>query len=470
MANQIREALEHLRVWLRKPEHAYLFIALLGVVGFAIITPPLQGPDEHSHYVRVQYLANGYFIPVNAQTSGAHLPGSIDKVADRVFYDDDIRGDTNRKYDLNDSRASLKIPYNSAKHIQPVMISYSPVPYLPAIPFVAMANALNLSPIVSIYLARLALGVTCVLIFFLAIRLMPYKKYLLVAIGLIPMMLFQQAMITADSISYALLALFIAYVLYLRHNVGDTLQRNHWIYLGALCLLITVAKPLVFLFLPLVLLLIKKRYAFRIIASITALCAVLLVLWMAIITAAGKGVDVVVDTTPKEVNSVAQAHIVKEHPKRVARILWNSYMTQYGDDEVRGAIGIFGAADTIYPLWMYTAYVGILALFAGITSDKRIYLPKRWKLMTFGISALYFLAVNYALYTGYTPLNFNIVYGVQGRYFLPIIIASIVVFVGGLYVSKKEFDRFVPKLMGSMAILIVLALFITIQRYYLYTP
>lgn len=459
-----------LKVFVSRPEYVYLVTALVGVIGFAFITPPFQGPDEHAHYVRTQYIANGYFIPVNSENSGVGLPYSIDQVAEKTFYDHDIRGDTNQKYNLHDTKAALGIPYNSDIQAKPIMVAYSPIPYLPAIPFVALANLLNLSPLVSMYLARLALGVTSVLIFFLAIRLLPYKKYFFVVVGLIPMMLFQQAMITADSISYALLALFIAYVLYLRYSVGPELKTKSWVYLGILCLLIVVAKPLVFLFLPLIFLLVNKTMALRWIISIGATCTALLVGWMLLVGSATAGTEVAVDTTPTEVNNAQQAQIVKENPKRFLRVLWNSYMTQYGDDEVRGVIGVFGAADTIYPMWMFTVYAVILGLFAFISNDKRIHMPKRWQILVIGISILYFLAVNYALYTGYTPVNFNIVYGVQGRYLLPIVIASIILLAGGIYVAKREFNKLLPRALGIVFVLILLALFVTVQRYYLYTP
>ncbi len=469
MPNLFQKFKKSLLGWLKRPEYVYLYLAVLGVIGFVFITPPFQGPDEQAHYVRVQYIANGYFLPVNAEKAGATLPSSIDEVAKQTFYNNDLRGDTNEKYNLHETRAALNIPYQSGEESQPIMVAYSPIPYLPAVPFVAISNHLNLSPLISMYLARLALGITSILIFFLAIRLLPHKKYFFVVIGLIPMMLFQQAMITADSISYAFLALFIAYVLYLRNLSQASLTKRQWLYVGLLCLIITVSKPLVFLFLPLVLLLINKKNAFKWIISIGAACAVLLVVWM-LISGSASETDGVIEGKPTQVDSAAQTKLIEENPKRALRVMWNSYMTPFGDDEVRGVIGIFGAADTVYPLWMFTLYAIMLGIFAAITSDKKINLPKRWQILTLIIGVVYFLAVNYALYTGFTPVDFNIVYGVQGRYFLPILIASVVIFAGGIYVTRKEFNRFIPKSVAVLFVLIILALFITLQRYYLYTP
>jgi len=38
---------------------------------------------------------------------------------------------------------------------------------------------------------------------------------------------------------------------------------------------------------------------------------------------------------------------------------------------------------------------------------------------------LYWLAVNTAVYVTYTPLRFKIVYGLQGRYFLPLVFLAV---------------------------------------------
>jgi uncharacterized membrane protein len=449
-----------------RPEYIYLWVAVVALLGFVFITPPFQGPDEEAHYARTQYIAHGYLVP----SPSAKIPDSINEVTNITFYKQDIRGRTAERYSLSNTKAALMIPLNNGKTYRPAMVAYNPLLYLPAIPGVLLANALNLSPLISMYVARLSLGIASIGLIFFAIRLIPHKKYLLLGVGLIPTMLFQQAMITADSISYALLALFIAYILYLRQK--KVILRKQWIILGLLCLSVALAKPLVFLFLPLVLMLIKQRYAMRWIGTIALICVVAFIGWNYISNRDVESLPTA-SNTPASVNSNDQLKLITTHPTRLLRVTWNSYMTPYGDDEVRGVIGIFGAADTAYPLWMYSGYIIVLGILAFITFDRRKIVPiaKRWKIIAVLLCVLYFMAVNVALYLAYTPVNFDIFYGIQGRYFLPIaIILATVVFTGGIKLSQTDNRKIKVWIVVALSVLVALALFVTFQRYYLYTP
>lgn len=458
---------KRLQTWSTAPEKVYLFIALVGVLGFTFITPPFQGPDEESHYVRVQYIANGQLFP----SESMELPTSIMKVAKLTFYDKDIRGRTNQHYELSRTKEALKIPYHTGETYKPVLVTYSPILYLPAVPGVALANALNLSPLISLYIARISLGLVAVLLFFLAIKLIPNKKYLLVAVALIPTLVFQQAVVNADSISYALLALFIAYILNLKQR--KTIEHKNWLILSLLFIAVLLAKPLLYVFLPLALLLVKRRYAVRWLAGMALLGAILYVLYSSLSNAYPQTAHIA--GMPTEVDSTAQTHVLTDQPKRGLRVLWNTYMTSYGDDEARGVIGIFGAADVIYPLWMVTIYIAILTLAAfiriGDKKDEKL-IHRYWRIAAIGLCAAYFIGVNLALYLGYSPVNFDIVYGVQGRYFLPIVIILAMIAVPGGMALKERKDETRLKMLLSLSILgcILLALFITYQRYFLYTP
>lgn len=470
----VRYRIERLRKlflgWVNKPEYVYLTIGAVSLVGFAFITPPFQGPDEEAHYIRTQYIAHGYFIPVDVHSTNASLPASLQHTLYSTFYQDDLRGNTTNKYELFRTKEALTVPLNRDDTYKPPMITYSFLPYLPAVPGVFVANTFNLSPLASMYIARLSLGVASLLLVFLAIRLIPRKKYLFAAIGLVPMLLFQQSVITADSVSYALLALFIAFVMFLRAQT-KSISTKQWLLLGVICVGVTLVKPLLYLFLPLVLLLVKNKLDLRWIAGIGATCLILLFGWLTVSSVSTESISI--SGMSHQVDSQEQLSMLVENPKRVVRVAWNSYMTVYGDDEVRGLIGIFGAADTVYPLWMFTLYAVLLGVLCIIAIDekKQHTIRRVWKIIALVLCAGYFAAVNLALYLGYTPVNFDIIYGVQGRYFLPMLfILAAVVFTGGLQIAKKDIMKVKVWSVMSIGVLVFLALLITYQRYFLYTP
>lgn len=460
-----------------QPHRLYLSVALVGALSFALITPPFQGPDEQAHYLRVQYIAHGYFIPVNAKDTGASLPVSIEKVLKSTFFIDDIRGKSAEKYELNRTKEAMNQPLNPAQRYQPPMVSYNFLTYLPAVPSVFLTNIVNLSPVISLYIARISLAIAAIFISYVAIKLLPTRKYLFVSIALLPMMLFQQAVVGTDGVSYALLMLFMAYLLRL-YTQTEVITRTQWLRFVAICGAVVWSKPLLYLFLPLSVLLFKKQHAWRWLAVAATVGILLFGANMLMVRNAGQydyesgqgGVG-----APENVQAVQQLANLKQHPKRAARVFWNSYMTSFGDDEVRGVIGTFGAADTMYPLWMSYVYVfafGGVALLSLDQKRRNLSIPHSWRWLAIGLALLHFVAVNIAIYLTYTPYNFDIIYGVQGRYFLPTLIIVLCAVCLGRGIDLKPADQrkalvYTSSLIGIM---VLCAVGITFQRYFMYTP
>jgi len=453
--------------WANVPEKLYLIVALIGVIGFALITPPFQGPDEQSHYIRAQYISHGYILPVDANKANTHLPLTVQSSISSTLLKDPGNGGL-KKYNIRESLHEAKTPLNAEGTYQPPMISYTAVPYLPAIPAIAIANTLNLNPIISMYAARISLALFCVLLAYFAIKIVPQKKYLFTAIALTPMLLFQQSVVSTDGTSYALLLFFICFVLYLGKK--PIITTKQWAWVGVLCVAITLAKPLVFLFLPLVLLLFKKRLAKIWIPAITIFCVLLFAattLYNSHLT------DGVVDpNVPKDANYSKQLVVIKEKPARFLRVMWNTYTSTYGDNQTRGIIGVFGAADTFYPLSMTFIYVIVLTYVAAVRfkREDEERLPKSVQFLLIGCGALYFSLVNLAMYLSFTPVDFNIIYGVQGRYFLPLLIMAPLFAIPFLTIIKKYQQKVLVCVGAGLLALTIVALFITFQRYYLYTP
>ncbi len=466
----IREIKSRLRAWLDRPEYVYLVIALIGVVGFSLITPPFQGPDEPEHYAKVQFLSRGQFIASGNDT----LPASLRTTLKKTFFDHDIRGTTSAKYDFSRTLDALNDSPEAVDTQQYPVISYSPVGYIPAVVAVFISNHLGGSMAAGLYLARLALGLTAVALWFVAIRVIPTKKYLYMAIGLTPMMLFQQSVVSVDGLSYAFLALFVAYVTALYSQ--PVIHRRQWWILLTLCVMVGLAKPLLYLFLPLVFILMNKRRLQPIGISLVAVAVLLL--WNIVLAPLATSGGTLATVSPSNVNPQQQIEYLVHHPGKIVRVAWNSYMTDYGDEEVRGMVGIFGYADTAYPLWMYTYFCVTLAAIIITNPDRRSasyqwskVIGRAWKYAALGMSAVYFAGVNAALYLSYTPVGFPIVYGVQGRYFLPLMIVIAGLAIGnGMHLTEAQRKRVRPWVVGSLAVLVLLAVFIVFQRFYLYTP
>ena len=459
--------------WASCPEKFYLVTALIGTIGFALITPPFQGPDEQAHYIRAQYIAHGYLVPTDVKQANASLPKSIQTSLKKTFFEDDLRGDTNNKYELYRTRQASELPLNADGRYQPPMVSYNFLTYLPASAGIFIANVFNLSPVISLYIGRILLVLNSVALIFFAIRLMPTKKYLLAFLALLPMMLFQQAVVGTDGVSYAILIMFLAYLFHL-YVQKTPISRKQWLFFFVICAAVVWAKPLLYLFLLLSTVLIKKPGAVKWLAGAAVVALVFFGMnsWMNA-QAGAYETDNLAPGAPENIESGRQIQNLIQHPKRGLRVLWNSYMTPFGDDEARGVIGIFGPADTLYPLWMTYVYVFILGVIAFLSFDRtKLVIHPLWRWLVMALCAAHFVGVNLAIYLGYTPYNFDIIYGVQGRYFLPTLIVLLMgIFIGrGIVLKKSDQRTVICTTTPVIFCLILLAVFITYQRYFLYTP
>lgn len=470
----ISDLKKRLYSWSATPEKVYLGIALVGVIGFVFITPPFQGPDEEAHYIRAQYIAHGYFIPSEVGSTNASLPKSIMYALNTTFFNDDLRGRTSEKYEIQRTIEALKMPLNESDQYKPPMISYNFLTYLPAIPGILLANLFNASPIVSLYIARLLLALAAIALIFTAIKIMPSKKFLLAVLSLLPMMLYQQSVVGTDGVSYAILILFIAYTLSLFAQ-RTPITRKQWIIMIAICCSMMWAKPLLYLFVPLLVILAKKKGALKWLGGLAVACV--LFIGLNNLMAANAGVyeynHPPIPGAPTNTNADLQLSNIKDHPQRWLRVLWNSYMTQFGDDETRSVIGVFGPADAEYPLWMSYSFILVIGSVILLQFEtKKLVINKWWRLLAVGLCCVHFMAVNLAIYLGYTPYNFDIVYGVQGRYFLPIAIILPIALTIGTGIAIKKRDQAKIRLWVSLGILalVLLAVLILYQRYFMFTP
>jgi len=455
-----------------KPHILYTVIAMMVGLGFAIFTPPFHGPDEETHFLRAYQIVRGDIVLEEGDEPGrvgSCLPREIHDVTVASSHSPSIRGFTSIKYDYSGLDElivdEVENPGDCRFTITTNTYSYNPVAYVPALTGVGVVNVFNGPPLLAMYIARIFSVLVTVMLFAIAIKLLPYKKYMFVVILLTPMLLFQQAVISIDGFSYAIFAVFVAYLVRLYNS--KNISNKQWLVLGSLAVLLTCLKPLLYLFIPAVLLLLSASKIKPLLIILVSVASIGLST-IAINTIYPEAVN----SGPPGVNQEVQISNLKDDPLRAVRVAWNTYMNPYGDGQTLGVIGVFGAADTKIPLWVYTVSVVNIALALFFTHKKdtgnRV---NRWfRLVLLGIICLYFAAVNAAMYLTYSPVNFDIIYGVQGRYFLPILICLPLIFMGGIALRSSDARRLNRNLIISTSFVLVVSLIVLFQRYYLYTP
>ena len=456
-----------------KPEKFFVLTASLFGILLVFLTPPLQGPDEQAHFAQVYRYSEGKASPVS------DLPKGLVGMYKTVFYEDDIRFMSNEKYELGRTKhALLKVPLEQSVRVDGIPYGgtvYSPIVYLPQIATVALGRLLDFPAIVLLYLARLASLAAFVSLMYLAIRFIPFAKWPIAIVGLLPMSVFSASMVSSDAITTGASALFIAFVLSVFVS-KNSLNRGRTILLAAVTILVSMTKLVSVVLLPLLLLLVFKKYkntnrTRNILITISImLCGVVAAfIWQAIAPATSDGVN---SSIPQHVIPAEQIKLMIQAPQKFLFALWNTYFYTWGDSIYYSLIGTLGWVDT--PMSIFFVLLGYtmltLTFLANREEDSRILgkLSKKSRIILIGVTALYIGAVNAAMFIFYTPVDYNIIVGLQGRYFIPglFLLAILLINQNQIQIKQRLYRVLITAI--PVLLLIVSSVYVFI-RYYIET-
>jgi uncharacterized membrane protein len=198
-----------------KPHLAFVAVACVFGVAFALTIPSLAGFDESVHFLRAWNVADG---DVFAQTGvrageteptlGTNVPEGLPQqmlgiLRDGILHPDDARRTWSHVDDPEPGGIPTFVDFSAAA-------VYPPVPYVPSAIGIRIGRTLGASAWVLILLARLAELAAFIALLTLAIRRLPSRAWILTVVALMPVVLFQAATVSADAITNALALLVIA--------------------------------------------------------------------------------------------------------------------------------------------------------------------------------------------------------------------------------------------------------------------
>lgn len=459
---------------LNEPHNFFIVVGLVFGLLFVALTPPLQGPDEQAHFAQAfKYSEANFFSSSNEKT----LPKSLKATYDTVFYNDQIRFFSTERYEHSRTREAFAIPLNlNDREFDNGYVAgtaYSPIGYLPASIMIVVGKLFNTPPIGLLYLARIGGLISWLVLIYFAIRISPIGKWAISIVGILPMLLFQAAVVTVDTLSFASLILLLSYALNLTQRSSRINLRQLMILLLLAAVSVLSKQGMIFI-LPIVAILLfgKNKQSFLnkfvLVTSVLVVSAALMLAW----TSVG-GTMIPNVNLPEGVQPSVQIGNFFSNPTEFIYALWNTNFFTWGDSITRSFMGTFGWMDTQTALWItILGYVVLVfAIFSNRAADaKKIpyLLTRKVRFLLFCLTGFYFLSLSAILYAYNTPVNFNIIYGLQGRYFLPMLLPLIIAFANDNEIKLKPFAeltilRVLPIVTLSLG---MLTLFI---RYYVNT-
>ncbi|MCI8588546.1 MAG: DUF2142 domain-containing protein [Bacilli bacterium] len=440
---------------MKKVEIEKLFLLLGFFFGclFIFLIPPFQSPDEDSHFKKAYTISEGRFYALsNGKISGLKIPDVM-----HLYIEDklSVREDLDYKYTYKDFYSDQFFPSDfSHKTLREVSTSkVAPIAHL--IPATGILFAKLVSPIFvdgtpstafMLYFARFFSLISYLTIGYFALKVTPVFKKSMMAILLLPMSLFLGSMVTYDNLLIPVSLLAIAYILKLIYDKKELFQKKHFILFCVIGYILLNVKVVYSLLLLLLLFVPKDKFigksdkdkfqTYFKIAGIVFLFTVLL-----------KLPNYFLDVEPTKTLASDQLRFILTHPFDYTKILIFNFLGQLRI-QLCWMIGTFGLLDTqMPPLFLMLSFLNLLFVFVMDAISEKVQISYKLKMTVLLILILSVVGMYTIMYIDWTPKIFGVVggdqiTGVQGRYFLPLLICCPILFSNRIFDRNKRIQEF----------------------------
>lgn len=311
---------------------------------------------------------------------------------------------------------------------------YSPVSYIPQGLGIGLARCLTSNVAVIAYSGRLMNWLFITLILYAAIRIIPVGKEILALVALMPMNIQESVSLAPDGLVVSVSMLLAAYVLYLRHTVTKVM--SVWQYTAMYLLAFTISQ-LKIVYLPFILLYFlipEARFGSRKkklchLAGVALVAVVSNLVWLRLchkfLTIGGT-------------DAGAQLSFLLTHPLSYLAVIARTYF-QWGESWLHGIVGSALAELNVPTIgFMVFAYLCLL-VHKFIANMKK---PDRTGIMESGTFAFVILSIvlliSTSLYLQWTATYNMSIDGIQGRYFIPLMLPLFFALNGSSALAAKN--------------------------------
>lgn len=436
----------HLRGCLR-PERFFAVVALLVMIPLALLTPAGANYDEPMHIFRVDQVAHLNLFPdfvdyhedyptdieqqrADAAVYGGEVDDALGFVTLRNCEGVQMRADKYIFPTWKDEKSMLDRTYGVDKY--PYYFSNtvinSPAAYLPYYPGLIVGEALKLPIYWLVVLTRMCSVVFYTACMYFFIVQVPFGRWALVALALLPNHLATVAGVSADTMTNLLCFSFLT-VLMKFVSLDDEPSLGQWVWLGVTVALLPLAKIVYspFLLLLVLLPLLNRTYRAKChllkVAGFVICGMALFIAWSGVI----KGINPGAMWRPNVSPSRQIAYVLQNPLLFMSRLL---QAAPFADVFQLRECGIYTylagpAASTYFLSQGWTVYV-MLAL-STFMRDMRDYVPRsviERRGLVFGLLVLVGVLcsglVFGSIYATYSPVGFDGFEGIAARYFIPV--------------------------------------------------
>ena len=445
-----------------KPQNIFAFICLFFGLFFVLFNPPFQTPDEAQHFFKMWGFTQGTFnFKVLNGYSGDILPDSVIKISkfDRLCRHPELKTSAGEIF----SALKIKLEKDKTSFYIFTPTSYTPVSYFPVFLILWAMKLVSVPPLIMLYIIRLCSLFLYTGLCYQAIKIIPFKKWLLVLLTLLPMAVYEGASATVDPLTTGAGFLLVAYTFYLAYDdCVQKIRKKELCIFGFLITLLLLCKYAYLPFLFLYFVLPKKKFScakiyWSVFAFLALLNTAVIALFIYHVTNVSQGIVTGAPGYDKKFMIafiLNRFHWFMDFVLKTIQAYWLSYYYAF--------IGLLGCNDAPLPFFALNFYSVMLfgsALIKTNNKEETVKLKdKSIFVLIFLLTGLIILASVFILFQCY-PLFC----GVQGRYFIPVM----PLFFMLLDNKKIVWDKYPVLLILCILILIPFSVTTIFSRFYL---
>lgn len=424
----------------------FVFLATVFGVLFAVLLPPMQGPDEDVHWIRSYYLGVGnigykpelgdipesvqnYLSTVNAKDIPFHYGNKVNK---QFFFD---------AMDMPLAKDNVQVLSDGGR-----TKTYLTYAYLPQSIGIAIGNLLDLSPYWILLLGRLTNLMVWIIICSLALHIMPIRKELFLLILLLPMNIHQAANLSPDVVLNASSYMLLAYIFYLKFKKEYVLLRDIGIIIICGIGIVGVKFPYIILMLLIWIIpgrkfCINQNHSTMLQTVVKFLYLCMCISVSVIFFVLNQKFLVEYDTMVSTGETLGIIQVLLDTLMNLGTYLKIMMATLVHNMEfyMQSMIGVFGWLDAPMPDFVILYIVLTMVILSSIPDSKEYKLScmDRGIMMVIAVGFVQMLILVGIQWSGKNWTEIRQVSGIQGRYFLPFFLMIALIFSNNFISYKK---------------------------------
>lgn len=390
-------------------EKIFLILGLIIGITYVFVLPVGRAPDEESHFFRAYELSNGHLVSdVTTEGSIGSLESSDIEII-REFKENNVTYSELLGY------SNLYPNEEDQSFVTTSAYSYNIFSYLPQVVGIWIGRILHLPLIATLYLAKLFNLLACLAILYYSIKYLPFLKDIAFMLVFLPITMQAMTSFSPDGLVIATATALISFVLYSNYSLDKLFSKKHYALMFIICLFLSMSK---IAYAPLCLLLfaipkerfgnVKKKYIS--IISMGAIIFAILLLWL-----------ILAPSVQSISDSSVQISTILGNPFRYLAIVLHSLSTNanlYLSGFFGGYLEWFNVV--LSPLYIFATFTIFIILCHDAYHKYTI--TKSFKIIAIIVSLTLIMITFTTMFIQWTKVGETVIDGVQGRYFLPIML------------------------------------------------